>query len=86
MSLLGVFGGGLFIIPLILLAASAYSFYRGYKQWKSGSAGYVFDENGKPTWTESDKRVKFWTIGSVVFGIGFFVAFIIVVILMAGDK
>lgn len=69
MYLLSALGGGLWIIPLGLLLASIWSFYRGYKQWKSGSGGYQKDSRGVDVWVESDEKVNFWSIGATVFGI-----------------
>lgn len=56
----------LWVISAIILAASLWSFYRGYKQWKSGSGGY---EGNPPRWVESDKKVPFFSVGATVFGI-----------------
>jgi hypothetical protein len=68
MNLLSALGGGLFIIPLGLFLASVWSFYRGYKQWKSGSGGYQ-KVNGVDTWVESDEKVPFFSVGATIFGI-----------------
>ena len=85
MNLLGVFGGGLWIIPLILILGSAWFFYVGYRAWKSGTAGWTWIGN-TPKWVESDKRAPFFSVGQVIFGLILFVAFIVTVILMVGDK
>jgi hypothetical protein len=69
MYLLSALGGGLWIIPLVLLLGSLWSFYRGYTQWKSGSGGWVTQPNGTKKWVESDEKVNFWSIGATVFGI-----------------
>jgi len=68
---MSAFAGGLWIIPLGLFLASIWSFYRGIKQWKSGSGGYVNDKNGVPRWVESDERVAFWSVGANWFGVIF---------------
>lgn len=68
MYLLSALGGGLFIIPLGLFLASLWSFYRGYKQWKSGSGGYK-KVGGVERWVESDDRVSYLSVGATVFGI-----------------
>jgi hypothetical protein len=64
MYLLSALGGGLFLIPLGLLIASIYSFYRGVKQWKSGST-WTTDDGVQHT---SKERVGFFTVGATVFG------------------
>lgn len=66
MYLLSALGGGLFIIPLLLLLAGLWSLYRGYKQWKSGSGGYV---GNPPRWVESDEKVGLTTIGAFWFAV-----------------
>jgi hypothetical protein len=70
MYLLSALGGGLFIIPLGLFLSSVWSFYRGIKQWKSGS-----------TWTTEDgiqhtskDKVPFFSVGATWFGIIFLAA------------
>ena len=73
MYLLSALGGGLWIIPLVLFLASLWSFYRGYKQWKSGSGGYQKDSRGVDVWVESDERVPYFSVGATVFGIIFLV-------------
>jgi len=70
---MSAFAGGLWIIPLGLFLASLWSFYRGIKQWRSGSGGYINYKNGVPRWVENDERVGFFTIGAVWFGIGFLI-------------
>ena len=66
MTLLSALGGGLFIIPLVLLLTSLWSFYRGYKQWKSGSGGYV---GNPPRWVDNDEKVPYFSVGATIFGI-----------------
>jgi hypothetical protein len=55
----------LWVISAILLVLSIYSFYRGIKQWRSGSGGY---QGNPPKWVESDEKVAFWSVGANVFG------------------
>lgn len=69
MNLLSAFGGGLFIIPVGLFLGCVWSFYRAYKQWKSGSAGYVTKPDGTTKWEESKEKVPFFSIGATWFGI-----------------
>jgi hypothetical protein len=71
---MSAFAGGLWIIPVGLFLAAIWSFYRGIKQYQSGSGGYVNDKNGVPRWVESDEKVGFFTIGAVWFGIIFLAA------------
>lgn len=61
MTILSAFAGGLWIIPLGLLLAALYSFYRGYKQSKSGSLSGLAA-------VSSDENVPFWKCGATVFG------------------
>ena len=86
MYLLSALGGGLFVIPLGLLLASIFSFYKGVKQWKSGS---TWDEDlgmGKLVKHESDERVGFFSVGANVFGAILLVAAIVSFVIMLGDK
>lgn len=69
MNLLSALGGGLWIIPVGLFIASGWSFYRGYKQWISGSKWWGKDEQGVAKQFESKERVGFFTVGAVWFGI-----------------
>jgi hypothetical protein len=70
MTLLSAFGGGLFIIPVGLFLAAIWSFYRGIKQWRSGST-WTTDDGVQHT---SNKRVGFFTVGATIFGIIFLLA------------
>lgn len=81
-----VWQGGLWIIPCVLILASLYSFYRAYKQWKSGSAWWGQDEKGVAKRMESKEKVNFFSIGATRFGIIFLLAFIVVVIVVNADK
>jgi hypothetical protein len=69
MTLLSALGGGLWIIPVGLFLASLWSFYRGYKQWKSGSKWWGKDERGVAKQFESDERVPYFSVGATIFGI-----------------
>ena len=87
MTLLGVFGGGLFLIPLILIGASAFSFYKAYKQRESGMAGTIIDpRTGEKKYVESDKKLSYTEIGAFWFGVMFLCGFIVSVVLMISDK
>ncbi len=56
----------LWIISVILLVSSIYSFVRGYLNWKSGSGTYV----GNPAkWVWSKERIPYFKVGATVFGI-----------------
>jgi hypothetical protein len=80
-TLLSVFGGGLWFIPLALTVSALYSFYRGYKQSKSGSLESI---GGRPT--PSNTNVPFWKCPATIFGYIFTLATIAVIILMYQDK
>jgi dolichol kinase len=67
--LLSALGSGLWIIPLGLILGSIWSFYRSFKQWKSGSAGYEKDARGVDVWVENDEKVPYFSIGATWFGI-----------------
>ena len=57
-------------IPICFLLAAIWSFFRGYKQWTSGSIKTTtptFD--GPVKREESDKRVGWFTIGANIFGL-----------------
>lgn len=87
MKLLGVFSGGLWIIPLLLLGASAYSFYQAVRQRNSGMRGRVVNpQTGQWEWKESKEKLKFTEIGAFWYGVGFGVGAIVSVIMMISDK
>lgn len=73
------FGGGLWFIPAALILAALYSFYRGYKQSKSGS---VYGQNS----FESDENVSFWKCPATIFGYIFTAALVISYFVMLSDK
>lgn len=81
MTLLGIFGGGLWFIPLVTLLGAAWSFYRGYRSSKSNSTDQegnkVFDNTG---------NVEIWKTSGFVYGSILTVATICIILLMAADK
>lgn len=86
MTLLSVFGGGLFIIPLACFLGSTYCFYKGNKQWKSGSTWNEDTGIGPLIKHDSDERVRFLSIPAVKLGIALLILGIIISILMISDK
>ena len=82
MTLLSAFGGGLFIIPIGLFLAAVYSFYRGYKQSKSGSLYNPGDGSS----VDSNINVPFWKCTGTVFGYIFLAAAAASAYLMWLDK
>lgn len=57
-------------IPIGFLLAALWSFYRGYKQWSSGTTTTTMDPRGGPvTRTDSDKRMSWFSIGANIFGL-----------------
>ena len=59
-------------IPICFLLAALWSFFRGYKQWTSGSIKTTLPPLGGPVKREeSDKRVGWFTIGANIFGLIF---------------
>ena len=81
MQLLGVFGGGLWIIPVILFLAAGWSFYRGYRSSKSNSTITTYQGV-----QDNTGNVPIYQTGGFVFGCIFIVALIAVIFLMAADK
>ncbi len=64
--------GALLLIPIGFLIAALISFYKGYKQWTSGSIKTTMPPLGGPvTREESDKRVGWFTVGANIFGLIF---------------
>lgn len=62
----------IYLIPIAFLLASLYSFYKGYKQWTSGSiVTHVPRDGGPIIRKESDKRVSWFSIGANIFGLIF---------------
>lgn len=82
MNLLSAFGGGLWIIPVGLFLAAAWSAYRGYRSSKSGST--YQDKSGRQI--ESSDNVPFYKTGGGVFSIILTLALIVVIILMINDR
>ena len=57
-------------IPICFLLAAIWSFYKGYKQWTSGSIKTTMPPLGGPVKREeSDKRVNWFTVGANIFGL-----------------
>jgi hypothetical protein len=79
MKLLSFLGGGLWFIPLALFLGAVYSFYKGYKQSKSGSVSGL---NSLP----SDINVPFWKCPGTVYGYILTACTIVVLLLMYSDK
>jgi len=75
---LSFLGGGLWFIPLATLLGALYSYYRGFKQSKSGSV----DHNN----VESDINVPFWKCTGTVYGYILTAATIGIYFLMLADK
>lgn len=74
-------------IPIGFLLAALYSFYRGYKQWTSGTTTTTMDPKGGPvTRTDSDERLSWFSIGANIFGLIFLVLAIGSFIIQQGEK
>ena len=84
MTLLSVFGGGLWIIPVGILLAIIWSTYRGIRSSKSGS-GYN-DQSRGGKWVDTPGNVKFYNTFAGRVAIALFVIDIIIVLMMRGDK
>lgn len=57
-------------IPICFLLAALYSFYKGYKQWTSGSVLTTMPKDGGPVKREESKtKVNWFTIGANIFGL-----------------
>lgn len=56
-------------LPFVILALSLYSFFRAYKQWKSGSQWWGKDARGVDVRMESKDKVPFFSIGATWFGL-----------------
>lgn len=82
MTILSVFGGGLFLIPLVLFLGFCYCVYRYLKQRKSGS--YYTDIKGVKHY--HDKPAPFFNHASVWFGLILLAGLILTLIFMYGDK
>lgn len=73
MTILSAFGGGLWIIPIILFLAAVWSTIRGIRFSQSGA------QDGGP-------KIPFYKIGAGVFAIVLWLALIGVIILMLNDR
>jgi hypothetical protein len=62
---MNAFGGGLWFIPLVIFLGALYSYYRGYKQSKSGSL-----EEGETSGStkESDTNIPFYKCPATIYG------------------
>lgn len=70
MQLLSALGGGLWVIPVGLLLASIWSFYRGYRSSKSNSTL----QNGFIGVKDNTGNVPIWETSGFIFGCGFLIA------------
>jgi len=64
-----VFGKGLWLIPVLSFIGAAWSFYKAYTQWKSGSVWTEYPKFGEPIVHQSDKKVNPLSIFSTWTGI-----------------
>ncbi len=80
MTLLSVFGGGLWIIPLLTLAGAVFF---GIKTWRSSHSGSVtYHQDGSKT--ESDKNKL--NTGYLVFTVALVVATVVFIIWMYNER
>lgn len=82
MTLLSIFGGGLFIIPLLTLGGAIWFGYVAYKAHNSNSTKSdrekgIIDNTG---------NVPYWQIGQAWFSAILFLATIVIVAAMISDK
>lgn len=61
---MNAFGGGLWFIPLVVFLGALYSYYRGYKQSKSGS----LEDGGGGSSVDSSVNVPFWKCPATIYG------------------
>lgn len=74
-------------LPYVFLALSLISFYKGNKQWKSGSVITSTPHNGGPvSRTDSKERKSWFAIGANVFGLMFLALAIGSFIVMLNEK
>lgn len=77
----------IYLIPIAFFLAAVYSFYKGYKQWTSGTIiTHVPRDGGPVTRTESDKRMSWFSIGANIFGLIFLALSIGSLIVMIGER
>lgn len=74
--------GGLWFIPIVTLLGALYSFYRGFKQSKSGS----LEDSGGGGTRESDINIPFWKCPATIFGYILTAATVAIILLMYGDR
>lgn len=82
MTLLSVFGGGLWIIPVGLFLAAAWSAYRGYRSSKSNSTVQLPGGGYK----DNTGNVPFLKTAGGKFSVALTIVLIIVIVLMVNDK
>jgi len=74
-------------LPYVFLVASLYSFYKGNKQWKSGTTITTMPRNGGPvTRTDSSERESWFAIGANIFGLILLAIAIVTFIIIHADK
>jgi len=62
--------GGIVAIPIALFIVSLICFYKGHKQWVSGTIITTMPRDGGPvTRTESKARKSWFQIGANIFGL-----------------
>jgi hypothetical protein len=77
----------LLLLPIGIFIISLFSFYKGNKEWKSGTTITTMDRNGGPiTRTDSSKRMNWFSIGANIFGLIFLAIAIVTFILIHSDK
>lgn len=80
-TLLSIFSGGLWLIPLLTLTGTAIFGYKGYKASKSNSTQQT------PSGTKDNTgNVPFYKTGFGILSILCFLATIAIVLLMVGDR
>lgn len=86
MTLLSIFGGGLFIIPILLLIGAGIFLYQTIKASKSNSTTQV--DSGTPNVHVEDNtgNIPFYKIPQFIFVVILAIAAIVSVIMMISDK
>lgn len=83
MNLLSVFGGGLWIIPILILGGTIFFGVLGLKASQSGSRR---QNTATGEWIETPGNIPFHKTGYGKFAIALAIALIVVIILMVNDK
>jgi len=74
-------------IPIAFLLASLYSFFRGYKQWTSGTTITDRNAQGIPIGEhDSKERMSWFAIGANIFGLILLALAIGSYIIVQGEK